>query len=152
MSVSHPVVDVVYWVVTSESFSTVILSLDSKVETRSSGSSALVVVLVCRLPPKQQGRGRENRGHEYVRETFDQLELVCDLATLGLDILLRLLEVLRGCLGLESDLRESAPSPFLTLYSHIRCTEKACCFVCNGLNLCDEVCGMNVSVEVVVYR
>lgn len=39
-----------------------------------------------------------------VRETLDELELVSDLAAFGLDILLRLLEVLGGSLGLESDL------------------------------------------------
>ena len=47
-----------------------------------------------------------------VRETLDQLELVGDLAALGLDILLCLLKVLGGRLGLESDLDIiSIPTP-----------------------------------------
>ena len=42
--------------------------------------------------------------NENVREALDQLELVCDLAALGLDILLGILEVLMRGLGLEGDL------------------------------------------------
>ena len=57
--------------------------------------------------------GGEGREWGNKRESLDQLELVRDLAALGLDILLRLLEVLSGRLGLESDLFSSTtiPSP-----------------------------------------
>jgi hypothetical protein len=113
---------VIYWVVTSESFSTVILSLDSKVETRSSGSSALGVMLVSRLPQKVRWRKERGAREGVVRESLDQLELVRDLAALGLDILLRLREVLGGRLGLESDLHEiSTLSSSIAL--DIRCIE-----------------------------
>jgi hypothetical protein len=47
---------------------------------------------------------RHEAGSENVREALDQLELVCDLAALGLDILLGLLEVLVRGLGLEGNL------------------------------------------------
>ena len=47
---------------------------------------------------------RHDAGSESVREALDQLELVCDLAALGLDILLGILEVLMRGLGLEGDL------------------------------------------------
>lgn len=99
-----------------------ILSLDSKVETRSSGSSALGVMLVSRLPQKVRWRKERGAREGVVRESLDQLELVRDLAALGLDILLRLREVLGGRLGLESDLHEiSTLSSSIAL--DIRCIE-----------------------------
>lgn len=94
---------VIYWVVTSESFSTVILSLDSKVETRSSGSSALQQASV---EVQQSGTKPID-----VREALDQLELVGNLAALGLDVLLGFLKVLGGRLRLKSDLKHIISTP-----------------------------------------
>jgi hypothetical protein len=51
-----------------------------------------------------RGRWHEGGVKGDVREALDQLELVGDLAALGLNVLLRLLEVLGGSLRLESDL------------------------------------------------
>ena len=47
---------------------------------------------------------RHGAGSRNIREALDQLELVCDLAALGLDILLGALEVLVRGLGLEGNL------------------------------------------------
>ena len=38
-----------------------------------------------------------------IRESLDQRELMCDLAALGFNFLLRILELLGGSLRLESD-------------------------------------------------
>lgn len=56
-----------------------------------------------------------------VREPLDQLELMRDLAALGLDVLLGLLEVLGGRLRLESDLLSSTSTAYCkTLEQRVR--------------------------------
>jgi hypothetical protein len=84
-----------YCVVTSESFSTVTCSLDSSVETASSGISALGKLLAW---PRSKDVGLD------VREALDQSELADDLAALVGDVLLCGFELLLGGVLLEGDL------------------------------------------------
>lgn len=69
------------------------------------------------------------RGYSDIREPLDQRELMRDLAALGLDLLLRVLKLLGGGLGLESDLSNttSVMPPNITPVMGVVCATYVVC-------------------------